>query len=269
MLRGNMKGLLGRAAGRIAETYKYYSDRRFTTLAGTLVYFFLMSLAPFLFWLTMFFGNVDLGRIGQIPLFAAVLPLLEELKSAAGGAAEGAGIVFIVTTLYSSTNFFYHLRRSGEIIYGGRYKKGGIKLRIHSLVLIVSAAVSLAVAFGVLALGERLLGMVLNRAVSVFIVCMAAAGAATLGACVLNAFVCPYGVKLGDVLTGSLLTVVLWLVCGAGFAVYLRYADPVRLYGRIASVIVFLLWCYLMMNCFVIGVIYNGRHCVTPKHSLA
>ena len=154
-------------------------------------------------------------------------------------------------------------------IYGGRYKKGGIKLRIHSLVLIASAAVSLAVAFGVLALGERLLGMVLNRAVSVFIVCMAAAGAATLGACVLNAFVCPYGVKLGDVLTGSLLTVVLWLVCGAGFAVYLRYADPVRLYGRIASVIVFLLWCYLMMNCFVIGVIYNGRHCVTPKHTLA
>ncbi len=260
-----MKSVLERAARYVAATYKYYSDRRFTTVAGTLVYFFLMSLAPFLFWLTMFFGGARPGAVPDVPLFSAVAPLLEELGAAADGAAEGAGVVFLLTTLYSSTNFFYHLRRSGEIIYGGRYKKGGVKLRLHSLALIISAAASLTVAFAVLTVGERLLESAVNRVVALFAVCMAASLAAAFGACVLNAFACPYAVKLKDVLTGSLLTVILWLVCGAGFAVYLRFADPVRLYGRIASVIVFLLWCYLMMNCFVIGVIYNGRHCVRTR----
>ena len=48
----------------------------------------------------------------------------------------------------------------------------------------------------------------------------------------------------------------------------MRFANPERLYGRIASVIVFLLWCYLMMNSFVIGVIYNGRHNVRLTHAL-
>lgn len=88
-------------------------------------------------------------------------------------------------------------------------------------------------------------------------------------AALLNVFICPYKVTFGEVIPGSLLTVLLWLLCAAGFAVYMRFAEPGRLYGRVASVIVFLLWCYLMMNSFVIGVIYSGRHGVRLKHTLA
>ena len=131
-----LKNAVKRAAGYVVKTYRYYSDKRFTTVAGTLVYFFLMSLAPFLFWLTMFFGEVDLSQLSRYPIFDAVLPILTDLQQAAGGATGGAGIILIVTTLYSSTNFFYHLRRSGEIIYGVKFKKGGIKLRFASLGLI-------------------------------------------------------------------------------------------------------------------------------------
>ena len=38
------------------------------------------------------------------------------------------------------------------------------------------------------------------------------------------------------------------------------FASPEKLYGKIASLIVFLLWCYVMMCCFVIGMINNRRH---------
>lgn len=255
-----MKSFFVRAAAYAVKTYKYYSDRRFTTIAGTLVYFFLMSLAPFLFWVTMLLGGVELDFLAQFPLLAAVLPVLEELRAAAGGAAQGAGAVFIVTTLYSSTNFFYHLRRSGEIIYGGASKKGGIKLRLHSLALIGSVIVLSAAVLGVLTLGEGLLRKILNKYIARMAVSLAAAAAATLAVCVINVFVCPCAAKLKEVLPGSLLTVILWLVCGAGFALYSRFSNPVRLYGRIAFIIVFLLWCYLIMNCLVIGIIYNGRH---------
>ena len=253
---------------RLREVYRYYSDKRFTTVAGTLVYFFLMSLAPFLFWLSLFFGGVDLARLQTIPLFSAVLPFLQELQSSAGSAVGGAGIVLIVTTLYSSTNFFYHLRRSGEIIYNSKFKKGGLKLRLSSLGLILSAVVLVATALGAVVAGERFLRSFINVHLAQLIVYSVALVIVIVVATLLNMFICPYKTGIKDVLPGSLLTVLLWLLCGVGFAIYATFANPARLYGKIASVFVFLLWCYLMMNSFVIGVIYNGRHCVGLRHVL-
>ena len=45
----NIKAKFKNLGGRIIEVYRYYYEKRFTTGSGTLVYFFLMSLAPFLF----------------------------------------------------------------------------------------------------------------------------------------------------------------------------------------------------------------------------
>ena len=259
---------VGRLLWRAVATYRYYSDRRFTTVAGTLVYFFLMSLAPFLFWLSMFIGDVDLEKLSSFAVFEAIMPFLRELQNSAGGATSGAGIVLMLTTLYSSTNFFYHLRRSGEIIYNSNFKKGGIKLRLSSLGLIAATAILIAFALGAVVAGERLLGAVFNTWLTQFIIYGIALAVAVLAAAMLNIFICPYKTSLSEVLSGSLLTVLLWLLCAGGFAVYMRFANPVKLYGAIASVIVFLLWCYLMMNSFVIGVIYNGRYNVKLKHAL-
>ena len=103
--------------GKIISTFRYYSDKRFSTIAGTLVYFLLMSITPFLFWLTLVFGDVHIEELLNHNFFESVAPFLRYLKDSAESAASGAGIVLLVTSLYSSTNFFYHLRRSGEIIY--------------------------------------------------------------------------------------------------------------------------------------------------------
>ncbi len=130
---------------KILKLYKYFSDKRFSTIAGTLVYFLLMSIAPFTLWLTLVCGNVDIERFLSHDFFAAVSPFLRSLKSSAESAASGAGIIFLVTTLYSSTNFFYHLRRSGEIIYNSPRVKGGFRLRLASLFLIFGAFFSAAV----------------------------------------------------------------------------------------------------------------------------
>lgn len=264
----NIKNFVRSAVCRAAEVYRYYSDKRFTTVAGTLVYFFLMSLAPFLFWLSMFFGEVDLEKLASFAIFDAIMPFLKELQNSAGGATSGAGIILMVTTLYSSTNFFYHLRRSGEIIYDSKFKKGGIKLRLSSLGLIAATVALIGGAALAVVVGERILSRIINIYLSEFIIYSAALVMVIAVATLLNIFICPYKIGLKDVISGSLFTVLLWLFCAVGFAVYMHFANPVRLYGKIASVIVFLLWCYLMMNSFVIGVIYNGRHNVHLKNSL-
>ncbi len=227
---------------KLLEKFRYYSDRRFSTIAGTLVYFLLMSIAPFTLWLTLVFGNVDVEQILAHDTFEAVSPVIRYLKTSAESAASGAGIIFLITSLYSSTNFFYHLRRSGEIIYDCPRVKGGLKLRLFS---VIGGAFL-----------ENFMPELISRTIAAVFLTMLAFFAAVM----LNIIACPYRMNFDDAVTGSLLTTALWLVFAVGFGIYTQFANPERLYGKIAAVIIFLLWSYAMMSCFVIGMINNGSY---------
>ncbi len=244
----------------IRKIYRYYTDKRFSTLGGTLVYFLLMSITPFFLWLTLALGNVDVEKFLSHELFNSISPILRYLKDSAESAAGGAGIVLLATSLWSSTNFFYHLRRSGEIVYGSSRVKGGIKLRIASLVLIIIFILLIAVVAGFSVTGTWILDMFLPKLASDAVSILFITTLALAVALVLNVFACPYKLKFSEALTGSLLTTILWSLFVAGFSIYLQFATPERLYGKIASIIVFLLWCYVMMCCFVIGMINNGAY---------
>ncbi|MCM1234058.1 MAG: YihY/virulence factor BrkB family protein [Ruminococcus flavefaciens] len=245
---------------KAVELYKYFSDKRFSTIAGTLVYFMLMSIAPFCLWLTLVCGNVDVSGLLSNELFESVSPFLRYLKSSAESAASGAGIVLLVTSLYSSTNFFYHLRRSGEIIYDSKRVKSGLKLRLASLALIFAAIILMTVLTAVIVAGSWILERYLNPIISDLIIYSFITTVAFGVALVLNLFCCPYKQKLSEATPGALLTTALWLASLIGFTVYTQFATPERLYGKIAFLIIFLLWCYVLMNSFVIGVIYNGKY---------
>ncbi len=251
----------------VKQTVKYYTDKRFSTIAGTLVYFLLMSITPFMLWLTLVLGNIDVSRFLNHRLLEGASPILRYLKSSAESAADGAGvsgtggisITFLATSLYSSTNFFYHLRRSGEIIYEASDTKSGLRLRLMSVGLICAAIISIALVAAVSVIGtaftEKFLPVWLSNSISLIFITALMFGTAVI----LNIFACPQKLKLANAAVGSLLTTALWLIIGAGFGVYLKFASPEKLYGKIASLIVFLLWCYVMMCCFVVGMINNGK----------
>ena len=247
-------------------TVKFYTDKRFSTIAGTLVYFLLMSLAPFIVWLSLLLGGADLEQFISGALFDYLTPFLSYLKYSAQTAASGAGIILLATSLYSSTNFFYHLRRSGEIIYESTKVKGGIKLRIISAVLIIITIAAIAFLAAVAFTGRLILLIfmpeILCNIISIIFVALLTFAIVIL----LNIFACPYKLSVSDVLIGSLITTILWIFFVIGFAIYVRYASPGKLYGAIASVIVFLLWCYFMMSCFVIGMIKNGSDMKTRQY---
>lgn len=250
---------------KIIKLYKYFSDKRYSTIAGTLVYFLIMSITPFMLWLTLLVGNIDIESVVSNRMFAAVSPAIGYFSRSAESAAGGAGIILLATSLYSSTNFFYHLRRSGEIIYDCDRAKGGLRLRLASGALVVGSIIAFAVVAALLVSGEKLLNRVLSSTMSRIITDLIVVFAALCVATLLNLFACPYKIKLSQVLPGSFLTSALWLVFAVGFTVYLHLANPSRLYGRIASLIIFFIWCYIMTNCLVIGFIYNGRFLTEKK----
>ncbi len=244
---------------RLLGIYRYFSDKRYSTIAGTLVYFLLMSIAPSLLWLALIVGRIDLQSLVSNTFFEAIEPFITYLNDAAQNAASGAGIVLLATSLYSSTNFFYHLRRSGEIIYDSEHKKGGIKLRLASAGIVVAAIACFAFMTTIIVAGEQI--MYYYFMPNTLIACIQLTCTTIIIffiAVLLNLFACPYKLHFSGVLCGSLLTTALWLFFAAGFSVYMRFANPSQLYGAAAAIIIFLLWCYIMMSSFVMGMIYNS-----------
>ena len=142
----------GRAAWRA------FSAHRATTVAGTLVFFLIMSLVPFVFWLTLLFGGntAILDRVLELELFGWARDFLGFLQTNAQGATAGASIFLIATTLWSSSAFFYHLRRSGEIIYSEARPRRGWKVRLGAIGLTLLLMLTFAVAGAAFRVGAEL-----------------------------------------------------------------------------------------------------------------
>ena len=109
----------------LKEQYQILAEKKYTTIAGTLVYFLIMSITPLAFWLTLLFGklNISSESMLELPVFESVKNILLYIRDEANKATTGASVFLIATTLYSATNLFYHMRRSGEIIYDYRRQK--------------------------------------------------------------------------------------------------------------------------------------------------
>ncbi len=245
------------------------SAGKYTTVAGTLTFFLIMSLVPLTFWLVLLFGNsaFDVEQILHLELFGWARELLVYLKANAVGATAGVSVLFLATTLWSSTSFFYHLRRSGEILYDYRRKKHGWKVRL-SAVLLTFGVLAFFAAAGSVLLGANYFARFLPAWVYYPIVYSLVLLLGFFAAWMLNAYICPYRCKPYEILLGSLYTAIAWLVASGAFTVYLNFTNQERLYGALSLVIIFFLWLYWMMICFTAGVVFN-RHRMNlrnPEH---
>ncbi len=250
-LRGYRKG---------KEALGVLSKNRYTTLAGTLVFFLILSVVPFLFWLTLLFGTAGIQTevILELELFGWASDLLLFFKENAEGATAGVSVLFLATTLWSCSSFFYHLRRSGEIIYGYNRVKHGWKVRISAFL------VTLCVLLYFVLAGSALIGaIVVSRYLEAYIAYPVLYSLVLVvgffAAWILNGYICPYRASPTDTVLGSLYTAIAWLAASAIFSVYLRFANAERLYGALSTAVVFLIWLYWLMICFTSGVIYNSR----------
>ncbi|MBO7736810.1 MAG: YihY/virulence factor BrkB family protein [Clostridia bacterium] len=241
--------------------YRTLTEKKFTTVAGTLVFFLILSVVPFTFWLTLLFGKFLVGteEVLNLEIFSQVKELLLFLQENARNASLQASFILALTSLYSASNFFYHLRASGEIIYNYSPQKRGLSVRFIALLLTLGTmlliVLFLALFVGMLYLLRRFLPdpfAEIGGYVMLF--------ALGFGICsVLNFYLCPYHVHYRFIIKGSLITTALWVLASVGFSIYLHLSNMDKLYGAITTVVVFLLWSYVMMVCFVVGVVYNER----------
>lgn len=245
----------------LKEKYRLLSEKKYTTIAGTLVFFLIMSVVPLAFWLTLIIGRlpVKFDDVFRLSVFDSVKNVFSYVQQEAENATASVSVLLLVTTLYSATNLFYQMRRSGEIIYGHRHENQGLRMRVGAIalmfiVMLLVAAFALALAVGTF-LFSRLLPEKLEI-VADYLLLIALSFALVL---LLNAYICPYKRPLKTFVRGTLITVVAWAGAVIGFTVYLRVSNVARLYGALSVIIVFLLWLYVLMICFIAGVIFNSE----------
>ena len=245
----------------VRRKYRLLARKKYTTVAGTLVFFFIMSIVPLSFWLTLLIGKlpIDTDKLLNLPVFESVKNIFSFVRQEAQNATASVSIVLLVSTLYSSTNLFYQMRRSGEIIYDYRRIKTGFRVRIGALALTGIIILMMIIFLGVFALGtflfSRFLPIFWERLADYVLLLLLAFALVWL----LNMYICPYKTRMRLFLSGTALTVVAWVLAVAGFSVYLKITNMDKLYGALTTVIVFLLWLYVLMICFIAGVIFNSE----------
>ncbi|MBQ7323597.1 MAG: YihY/virulence factor BrkB family protein [Clostridia bacterium] len=251
----------------LRKQYDLLSLKKFTTIAGTLVFFLIMSITPLSFWLTLLVGRLPISgeEILSLPIFETVKDVFLFVQKEAASATTGASIILIFTTLYSATNLFYQMRRSGEIIYDFHQKRQGLKIRLGALLLMFIVMMSVVVFLGLFAMGSFLFSRILSSGfelIADYALLMAVSFVLVL---VLNVYICPHKVKLKTFLPGTIITVILWVGAVIGFTIYLKIGNVTRLYGALSTLIIFLLWLYILMICFIVGVIFNSEN-VAEEH---
>ena len=258
---------LRRSYRYLKEKYRLLSEKKYTTIAGTLVFFLIMSIVPLMFWLTLIVGRlpVDFDSVFQLSVFDSVKNVFTYVRREAENATASVSVLLLVTTLYSATNLFYQMRRSGEIIYGHSHKKQGLRMRVGAVVLMFIVMMLVAVFALALAFGTVLFSWLLPKnweVVADYILLIALSFALVL---LLNIYICPYKRPLKTFLPGTLITVTAWVGAVIGFTAYLKISNMAKLYGALSVIIVFLLWLYVLMICFIAGVIFNSEKIETER----
>ena len=267
MERAKRKSAFSRTCEKVKNAYAALADNKFTTIAGTLVFFLVLSLVPLLFFLTLIFGDkISAEQLFELELFEWGKGLIGYLDTHATGASAGAGVLFLATTFWSATGFFYHLRRSGEIICGIEKGKSGWRLRLSAVVFSILTILFVALTGGVI-IGANLLTRSLPSWLSWIIVYTVLTVFGFFIAWVLNIYACPYRITPAQTAAGSAITALSWLGAAMLFRLYLVFSSPEKLYGALSAVIVFLLFLYWLMICFTAGMIFNFRKMRSRMHS--
>ena len=243
----------------VKEFFQMSSNKKSATLSGALVFFTLLGIVPVTYIISLVFSicgtEIDaINKLFSYPEFSEISLYLTQTASKMG--ASGNILVFLIA-LYSSANVFYHLKQSGEVIYNYNKKDSLLSRIITILITFITVWVIAVVLVFYIAINPIILRVcgsnltsLINASVglvSVFIISV-----------LINYYACPYKLKFYEVYKGAIYSTVFTFIATYFFLIYIRhFSNFNEIYGKIALVIVFLSWLYLMIKGIFKGIILN------------
>jgi membrane protein len=251
--------------GVLKNSFTGFSDHKVTKLSGSLAYYTVFSMAPLMVVIISLCGiflgqEAAQGKIyGQLAGFLgkeAALSLQEIIQKAAiGDKGTVAFIIGLVTLLVGATTVFADIQDSINMIWGlkPKPKRGWLKMlqnRFLSFSVIISLGFLLLVSLGITAIldsfSTRLQARFSDISVIVFYVLNQAVTLIVISLIFGVIFrVLPDAIiKWRDVILGSIVTAVLFMLGKFGISFYIGSSNVGSTYGAAGSLIIVLLWTY-------------------------
>ncbi len=273
---GHVTASRWRAVGHVFETAirKFVADEGLV-LAGHLAFIGLLSLFPFLIFLIALAGFLGQTEIGT----EIVAILLENLPGSVASALEGPIIevlqetrgglltVGIVGAVWTASTGLESLRAALNRAYAIPSPRRYLRRRLESVLIVL-------VASGIIVMGMS--GVVLGRLLwedmgRLFDLPALAAPLWTAGQYGLSATLLFVAVtvlywvlparrlELRSLVPGTVLVLLLWLVAGVLFSLYLEHFDRYALtYGSLGGVVIALVFFYILGAIFILGAEINA-----------
>lgn len=242
--------------------------------SGYMSFMVLLSIFPFFIFIlafTSFFGVSELGEkfitlaLENMPEHSieSIKIRISELKSAP---PQGLLTLAIVGTIWTSSSFVEALRTILNRVYEIKSPPSYIWRRLLSILqfLLISSGISLAMLLLVIIpIGlEKIPKFMLLVDDHMFILNFARYGLIItllfLAVCLLYYIIPNVSLSFSEVIPGSVLTVILWVISGSLLSEYITHYHQLSLvYGSLGSIIVTLVFFYIVNIIFIIGAEFN------------
>ena len=149
---------------------------------------------------------------------------------------------------------FFHLLKSGEIIYEEYNAKFTVIKRLTAIIFLAATLFIIESVIILIFLGNNMFSNIFWH-ISKFTILLLIPY--IIAVCI-NFFVTPHTVKFKEINKGAIITTMLWYLVTVGFTIYLKIFQGYKaIYGALTFFIVFMIWLYLLAQGLVIGFIYN------------
>lgn len=271
-------GLAKGSTGRILRnTLREYRADNLSDLAAALTYYAILAVFPALLALVSVVGLLgkhtaqsltdNITTIAPGSVRSTLTGIVHQVQGSGGGAAL-AVVIGALVALWSASGYVAAFMRAGNAVYDigeGRpaWKALPTRFLITVLIVVLLAAISVGVVFtgslarrtgAVLGLGHTAV-TVWNFAKWPVMVVLFALVVAVLHWAAPN-------VRHGFawVVRGSLLSILIWLVASAAFAVYVaNFGSYNKTYGTFAGIIVFLVWLWISNIALLLGLEFSAE----------
>lgn len=259
-----MKKIKKRLIEYVTKVLQVLQLQEMRVLPGNVAFFFVLALIPIITIVLTWFSDYSLSfirLINEVVPSEASSVIMDAISDKSGG----SGFTFSIIALFAASNGTYAIINAANTLYRVE-KSDSIKNRIKSVILLVILLLLLVFLLVVPMFGGMILSLFKNRSFYDKIVCLY-----DLMKWPISFFLIYFNLKLiftvapsktiksKDTTYGALFTTVIWTVATAIFSYYLQnFANYSILYGNLSSIIILMMWIYLISYVLVLGMAINS-----------
>ena len=252
----------------ITRVYKAFNKMEMRVLPGNVAFFFVLALIPIISMVIAVVSRFSISIDAVTNFVEKFLPKDASniiVNVIAGKSFDGSLGVFSFVILLVATNGTYAIINASNTLYGIK-KSDVVKDRVKSLVLLSILLLLIVFILAVPVFGGKILALIHNNYLNSNVVLLY-----KIIKWPLTFFFIYVTLKLiytispskkinsSSTTYGALFTTIIWIIATIIFSYYLKYfANYNIIYGNLSSIIILMIWIYLISYVFVMGIAINS-----------